>query len=139
MSKYNDPLVDALLEDPRVVGIQKQFNDFVAAEYAKLDSTEFVGEVGDSPATVQVVYCTNKKGLCQINVSDSVYTDKAFTLTALPLAINDAMIKYNAEWKAVEHRIRAYEQNVYQQMVNIALDKQKPQETVMPTKKTYLN
>jgi hypothetical protein len=140
MNKFdpNDPLVKEFLDDPRVAELKTQLSEFIAAEYAKFDNEEFVGEtLGGS---IRVAYCFGKKGFCKIEVNDSTYSDKTYTCDALPMAINSALIKYNNELKEVEKRITEFEKNLFVKMVDIAMDKTKAKEApTTPGKKTYLN
>jgi DNA-binding protein YbaB len=140
MNKLNpdDPLVQELLNDPRVVELRQQLTDFIIAEYARFDETEFVGEA--SGGAVKAVYCFGKKGFVRVEVADSTYADKTYTCDALPLAMNDSFSKYGAELKAVEQRVIDFEKELYVKMATIAMERVKDEvKAPTPAKKTYLN
>ena len=135
----DDPLIKELLSDPRVIKLQQELNDFINNEYASFDTIDFVGEACNG--LVRVHYCYGKKGFHKVEVQDSVYADQTFTCDSLPLAMNDALIKYNAGLKESEVRVLAKETELYTELTKIALEMSgKPAITApTPNKKTYLN
>lgn len=137
----NDPAIKDFLNDPKVKDLQVELTDYITAEYAKFDNTDFVGE--SAAGLVKVYYSFGKKGFFKVEVADKVYTDKAFTCDLLPAAMNDALIKYHAENKVLEQRLIAKENDLYVRLVNIAMEKRdittEPKTNMSPNKKTYLN
>jgi DNA-binding protein YbaB len=139
MDKFNldDPAIQELLSDPRVIKLQQEYHDFINEEYVAFDTIDFVGE--SCGGLVKAHYCYGKKGFHKVEVQDSLYLDKNLTCDYLPAAINDALLKYNAGLKQSEVRVLTKESELYTELTNIALEKSKKPPIATPNKKTYLN
>ena len=111
----NDPLTAEILKNPQIQKMQKELQDFVDSEYAVFDAKIFVGETA---GLVKAYYCFGQKGFINIEVDNTLYSDQKFVCSMIPLACNDALLKYAKESKIVGDKIINKQNEVLSKMVS---------------------
>jgi hypothetical protein len=106
------------INNPEVQKIQDELADFIKDTYAKFDATVYVGETCAN--MVRVSYCYKDKGFVKVEVDDAIYKDKQLALDFIPLAINQALVKYNEDRVRVEKLLADREMELYNKLVEIA-------------------
>lgn len=128
-------LLKEFMDNPEVIAIQKELNDFVTKEYSNFNSTEFCGEAENG--AVKIYYCYSKGEFFRTEINCPL----EIAINVIHIAINDALKKHDEAYKKFNENIAERQVEYYKRMVEIA---QKLQNVDVPSlvnkpKKNYLN